>query len=129
MKWNFNDKKAENRFKCKDAATLVIPYIKGELSDKELLGFTAHVRKCRECREELETYYIVYKGLLQLEEKEELPMNVIEALNEELEASETYLKNRSLFFVVSEAVKWLVNILCILLFVEKVMELIVGVIS
>lgn len=129
MKWNFVDQKAENRFKCKDAATLVIPYIKGELSDKELLGFTAHVRECKECREELETYYIVYKGLLQLEEKEELPMNVIEALNEDLEASETYLKNRSLFFVASEAVKWLVNILCILLFVEKVMELIVGVIS
>lgn len=129
MKWNFVNKKVKNGFMCKDAALLVIPYIKGKLSDRELQEFTAHVRECRECREELETYYIVYKGLLQLEEKEELPMNVIEALNEELEASETYLKNRSLFFAASEVVKWLVNILCMLLLIEKVMELIVGVIS
>lgn len=129
MKWNFVKKKVKNRFICKDAAPLVIPYIKGELSDRELQEFTAHVRECRECREELETYYIVYKGLLQLEEKEELPMNVIEALNEDLEASETYLKNKSLFLVISEAVKWLVNILCTILFMEKVMELIVGAIG
>lgn len=123
-------KKSENeKFTCKEAAALVIPYIKNELSDTDLQSFMAHVKKCKDCREELETYYIVYKGLLQLEEQEELPTNIIEALNEDLEASENYLRNRSLFLVLSEAVKWLVNILCGLLMIEKVMELIVGVVG
>lgn len=129
MKWISVKNSKNDKFTCKETAALVIPYIKNELSDRELQSFTGHVKKCKDCREELETYYIVYKGLLQLEEQEELPTNIIEALNEDLEASENYLRNRSLFWVFSEAVKWLVNILCCLLLIEKVMELIVGVIS
>ena len=73
------------------------------------------------------TYYIVYKGLMQLDEKEELPMNIIEALNEDLESSTHHLRNMSLFLVLSEVVKFLVNISCMILLIKLIMNLILGV--
>lgn len=106
---------------------MVIPYIEGQLCDKDLRKFVSHIKECRDCREELETYYIVYKGLMQLDEKEELPMNIIEALNAELELSGQHLRNMSLFYVLSEVFKWLVNISCSLFMIEKMMEWIFGV--
>ena len=69
----------------------------------------------------------MYKGLMQLDEREELPMNIIEALNEDLQATDQHLKNMSLFYVLSEIVKWLVNISCTLLMIDIIMEWIMGV--
>ena len=120
-------KNKKNQISCKEATKMVIPYIKNQLLDKDLRKFVAHIKSCPECREELETYYIVYKGLMQLDEKEELPMNIIEALNNDLEISNHHLKNMSLFYVFSEVVKWLVNISCTLLMIQKIMEWILGV--
>ena len=119
-------KKQKNQLTCKEATKMVIPYIKGQLGDAELRRFVAHIKECHDCREELETYYIVYKGLMQLDEKEELPMNIIEALNEDLHVSEQHLKSMSLFCVVSEIMKWVVNISCTLLMIDILMKLILG---
>ena len=121
------NKKNEETLTCKEATLMVIPYIKKEVCDKDLRKFVKHIKECKDCREELETYYIVYKGLMQLDEKEELPMNIIEALNNDLEISNHHLKNMSLFYVFSEVVKWLVNISCTLLMIQKIMEWILGV--
>ena len=121
------NKKNEETLTCKEATLMVIPYIKKEVCDKDLRKFVKHIKECKDCREELETYYIVYKGLMQLDEKEELPMNIIEALNNDLEISNHHLKNMSLFYVLSEVVKWLVNISCTLLMIQKIMEWILGV--
>lgn len=118
--------KPKEKLTCKEAAKMVIPYIRDELSNAELRRFVAHVKECPDCREELETYYIVYKGLMQLDEKEELPMNIIEALNEDLHVSEQHLKSMSLFCVVSEIMKWVVNISCTLLMIDILMKLILG---
>lgn len=119
-------RKPKEKLTCKEAAKMVIPYIKDELSNAELRCFVAHVKECPDCMEELETYYIVYKGLMQLDEKEELPMNIIEALNEDMHVSEQHLKNMSLFCVVSEVMKWLVNISCTLLMIEIFIKMILG---
>lgn len=119
--------KQKQKLTCKEAAKMVAPYIDGQLCDKDLRKFIGHIKECPDCREELETYYIVYKGLMQLDEKEELPMNIIEALNEDFAGSEQHLKNMSLFYVLSEMTKWLVNISCTLLMIEILMELILGV--
>ena len=121
------NKKKKETLTCKEATLMVIPYIKKQVCDKDLRKFVKHIKECKDCREELETYYIVYKGLMQLDEKEELPMNIIEALNNDLEISNHHLKNMSLFYVLSEVVKWLVNISCTLLMVQKIMEWILGV--
>ena len=121
------NKKKKETLTCKEATLMVIPYIKKQVCDKDLRKFVKHIKECKDCREELETYYIVYKGLMQLDEKEELPMNIIEALNNDLEISNHHLKNMSLFYVLSEVVKWLVNISCTLLMIQKIMEWILGV--
>ncbi len=119
-------KKRNKKLTCKEATQMVIPYIEGQVCDKDLRIFVKHIKECKECREELETYYIVYKGLMQLDEKEELPMNIIEALNEDLASSDHHLKTMSLFYISSEAVKWLVNISCTILMIENILELILG---
>lgn len=106
---------------------MVIPYIEEQLCNHDLRMFVNHIKECPECREELETYYIVYKGLMQLDEKEELPMNIIEALNEDLDISNLHLRNMSFFYVLSEILTGLVNISCALLLIEKLLELILGV--
>ena len=119
--------KQKKKLTCKEATKMVIPYIDGQLSDKDLRRFVDHIKECPDCREELETYYIVYKGLMQLDEKEELPMNIIEALNEDMAVSEQHLRNMSLFYVLSEVTKWLVNISCTIFMMEIIMEWILGV--
>lgn len=113
----------KEKIMCKEAAKMVIPYIQEQLAGKELKNFVNHIKDCPECREELETYYIVYKGLMQLDEKEELPMNMVEALNAELNYSDVYLRNMSLFYILAEILKWLVNGSCILLLISKIMEM------
>lgn len=120
-------KEQKKKLTCKEAEKMVIPYIERQLCDKDLRRFVRHVEECCECREELETYYIVYKGLRQLDKEEELPTNMIEALNEDLEISGTHLRNMSLFYVLSEVSKWLVNISCGVLLIEKLMKLLMGV--
>ena len=115
------------KLNCKEASKMVIPYIEERLCDNDLRKFVKHIQSCPECREELETYYIVYKGLMQLDEKEELPMNIIEALNEDLDISSLHLRNMSLFYVLSEVLIGLVNVSCVLLLVERLLEFILGV--
>ena len=120
-------KKKIEKLTCKEAAKMVIPYIEEQLCDKDLRKFVNHIQECPECREELETYYIVYKGLMQLDEKEELPMNIIEALNEDLDISNLHLRNMSLFYILSQIMIGLVNLSCLLLLVEKLVKFIFGV--
>ena len=119
--------KQKEKLTCKEATKMVVPYIHRQLRDKELRRFISHIKECPDCREELETYYIVYKGLMQLDEREELPMNIIEALNEDFADSEHYLKNMSLFYVISEVTKWMVNISCTILLMDILMDFIMGV--
>ena len=119
--------KQKEKLTCKEAAKMVVPYIHRQRRDKELRRFISHIKECPDCREELETYYIVYKGLMQLDEREELPMNIIEALNEDFADSEHYLKNMSLFYVISEVTKWMVNISYTILLMDILMDFIMGV--
>lgn len=120
-------KKQNQKLTCKEAAKMVIPYIEGQMCDKDLRRFVSHIKECPDCREELETYYIVYKGLMQLDENEELPMNMIEALNEDLAVSGHHLRNMSLFYMLAGTIKWIVNVSCGLLLIQKIMEWILGV--
>ena len=122
-----NFRKQKETITCKEAAKMVIPYIDKQMCDDDLRRFVSHIKECPDCREELETYYIVYKGLMQLDEKEELSMNIIEALNEDLENSGHHLRNMSLFYVFSVIIKWTVNISCTLLIIERIMSFILGV--
>lgn len=51
---------------CKEAESLIMPYIRDELTDEELAEFLDHIGDCPECREELEIYFTVDVGIRQL---------------------------------------------------------------
>lgn len=52
---------------CQEAGRYISGYVNDTLSLEELDQFLTHVRSCPECMEELETYYIVYAALQQLD--------------------------------------------------------------
>ncbi len=53
---------------CKEAENLVIPYIRHELEDDQLMEeFLDHIDSCENCKEELEIYYTVEAGIRQLD--------------------------------------------------------------
>ena len=54
-------------------------------------------------------------------------MNIIEALNEDLDISSLHLRNMSLFYVLSEVLTGLVNVSCVLLMIERILEFVLGV--
>ena len=56
---------------CKETQRLLVPYINGELEEKEEEEFVRHVRHCPECYEELEVYSTVFAGIRQLDGAEE----------------------------------------------------------
>lgn len=56
---------------CKEAQRLLVPYINGELTEKEEEEFVRHIRRCPECYEELEVYSTVFAGIRQLDGAEE----------------------------------------------------------
>ena len=48
---------------CKRIQSMIIPYIRDELNNEDLELFLDHINSCKECREELEIYYIIEVGL------------------------------------------------------------------
>lgn len=52
---------------CKEVQRQLVPYINGELEEKEEEEFVRHVRHCPECYEELEVYSTVFAGIRQLD--------------------------------------------------------------
>ena len=56
---------------CKEAQRLLVPYINGEMEEKEEEQFVKHVRRCKECYEELGVYATVFAGIRQLNGAEE----------------------------------------------------------
>ena len=71
---------------CQEIQRLVMPYIRDELSSDELIAFMEHVKHCRECREELEIYFMVDVGLRQLDEGSGA-YNIVGQLERKLETS------------------------------------------
>ena len=60
-----------NGMNCKEIQRLLVPYINGELQEREEGAFVRHVRHCPECYEELEVYATVFAGIRQLDGAEE----------------------------------------------------------
>lgn len=56
---------------CKETQRQLVPYINGELEEKEEEEFVRHIRHCPECYEELEVYATVFAGIRQLDGAED----------------------------------------------------------
>lgn len=77
---------------CKEAQRLLVPYINGELEEKEEDEFVRHIRRCPECYEELEVYSTVFAGIRQLDGAEEV-INYRTLVEDSLENSEEDMKD------------------------------------
>lgn len=53
---------------CREAQSLIVPFIKSELTMEQAKAFFQHIDFCEDCKEELEVYYILLIGLKELDE-------------------------------------------------------------
>ena len=83
--------------KCEEALTKIEAYIDHTLSGRELEEFLEHVKSCRECYDELETYYIISVGMRYLEEENLESYNIPKMLQEDLHTRERQVRRRNIF--------------------------------
>ncbi len=48
---------------CNSAKSMLLPFLRDELSAEEVDELTRHLKDCPQCREDLEIYYIVQRGI------------------------------------------------------------------
>lgn len=54
---------------CHEAKRMVQPFLNGELKDRDLRAFLEHIKGCKSCQDELETYFIVDYALKYLDDE------------------------------------------------------------
>ena len=71
---------------CSEALSMVSPYVCRELSMQDTEDFLNHIEECQSCRDELETYFIVYKAIenLDAETETDTAMNFKKLLDQDL---------------------------------------------
>lgn len=79
---------------CKYAQSLIPQYIAGKLAPKELEEFIRHVEECRECYDELETYFMLSVALEHLDESQGLSYDLRTMLAEDLKEKKHRLSRR-----------------------------------
>jgi len=52
---------------CREAQSLIVPFIENKITDEEKEAFLHHIENCSECYDELEVYFIVFSGIRQLD--------------------------------------------------------------
>lgn len=72
---------------CLEAQGMIMKYINDELSGPQLENFLNHIDNCPDCREELEIYYILTKGMKQLDDDYVTTYNFHDAFEKDLEKS------------------------------------------
>lgn len=91
---------------CKEAQAMVIPYINQELTIEETEAFLEHVKTCKECKEELEIYYIAMVGVRQLDSEGDIS-DIKEDLRHTLAASHFKVRAKKHFLILKYAVSTL----------------------
>lgn len=72
---------------CIEARRMVAPYVKGELSDKELENFLKHIEQCEDCMDELDIYFTFYRAMDLLDTGEHREYDFKKMLEESLRMS------------------------------------------
>lgn len=74
---------------CKDVENFLQPYLEYRLDNGGTEVLIKHLKKCRECRDELEIRYLLHEGLKRLEDGQDF--NLKTELEERLYQSEQHL--------------------------------------
>ena len=79
---------------CAEARKDIEPYVKNELGEAETERFLAHIRTCRRCRDELETWFMIERTVeyLDLPEEPDTDPDFPAMLTREIEQKTQYLK-------------------------------------
>ena len=101
---------------CRTAEKLVQPYISGELEGSELLQFIEHVKTCRSCYEELETYYTIDATLQLLDDDRVGSYNIRSRLQEDLRRKETEYKREKRRRIISYALIPVILLLAVIFY-------------
>lgn len=100
--------------KCIEAQQLVKPYIKRQLSDREMEGFLDHVEHCPECYDELEIYFVIYETMEDSsDEGGRDTYNFQEKLQQDMKSARRYLYRRKAYRFFRTAVILLAELLLI----------------
>ncbi|MDD3218391.1 MAG: zf-HC2 domain-containing protein [Lachnospiraceae bacterium] len=76
---------------CKEAESHVNDYIDGTMTVSQLETFLKHVRNCKSCYDELETYYTIRVAMSYLEEGQAHSYNIKEMLSEDMKGKDRYI--------------------------------------
>lgn len=68
-------RKEQHFISCIEAQGMITRFIENQLNVEELQHFLYHMNHCKECREELEVYFILLTGMKQLDEKQNLSVD------------------------------------------------------
>ncbi len=104
---------------CEQAKSMVNAYIDGNLSDQECIDFLNHVKECRKCYDELETYFIVDYALQYLDDEDsDQSYDMQKVLKDDIRLNEKRVWRTRLFravtiagIVVSEIILFLTGII------------------
>ncbi len=100
---------------CKEAESLIPQYLDDSMDKDTLLEFMSHIRECRECYDELETYFIVEKAMETLQQEDNPSFDLSHMLDADLNRRWTMLskletnQHLTIFFsiVVAISVIWM----------------------
>ena len=101
---------------CKEIQSLIPRYLWGELTVHEAREFTAHLKKCGDCREEIEISYLLDQGIAKAENGEtiDLHADLEEMLDDTEEAVTRLIQFRTAVYLV-ESTAVFVLIACVLI--------------
>lgn len=108
-----NRKKAKS---CKEIQSLIPGYLAGELTIHQAGEFTEHLKKCRDCREEIEISYLLVTGINKVENGETIDLHAdMEEMLEDTENAITHLTQFRTAVYLIESTAVFVLIACVLL--------------
>ena len=83
--------------KCHDVQRMISGFIEKKLTDEQLEGFLEHIETCQDCYDELEVYYMITIGLMQLDEDHTGTMDLKKNLKDFIgeQHRELYMRRRT----------------------------------
>lgn len=78
---------------CREAQSLIQDYIRENMAEKKMMEFIQHIRTCRTCYHELETYFMIHFAIKYLDEDQHAGYNFQHMLIEDLNKKEQQIKN------------------------------------
>ncbi len=102
---------------CKEIQSLIPGYLAGKLSLKEAKAFTAHLKKCNECSDEMEISYLLDEGITKAENGEIIDLHAdLQAMLDDTDGLIQHLTQyRSVVYLI-ESTAIFVLVACFLLF-------------